>query len=53
MIYFSFMTLKSCTHIDGKHSIFGEVVGGLMILETINNIPCNDQHRPVVKYNMI
>jgi len=31
-----FITLRACSHLDDKHSVFGEVVGGVSILENIN-----------------
>merc|ERR1719379_440885 len=31
-----FISLKSCQHLDGKHSVFGRVVGGLQLLEVFN-----------------
>jgi peptidyl-prolyl cis-trans isomerase-like protein 2 len=31
-----FVTLKSCQHLDNKHSVFGRVVGGLQLLDAFN-----------------
>lgn len=33
-----FFTLKSCQHLDGKHTVFGRVVGGLPVLEVFNKM---------------
>jgi len=31
-----FISLKSCAHLDNKHSVFGRVVGGLPIVDMLN-----------------
>jgi len=41
-----FITLKSCQHLDNKHSIFGRVVGGLQLLTVFNSWECDDKDRP-------
>jgi len=41
-----FMSLKSCQHLDNKHSIFGRVVGGLPILDRLNNWSCDEKDKP-------
>lgn len=38
-----FITLKSCTHLDNKHSIFGRVVGGLQLLDVFNKMETGEQ----------
>mmetsp|Transcript_22623 Transcript_22623/g.59786 ORF Transcript_22623/g.59786 Transcript_22623/m.59786 type:complete len:555 (-) Transcript_22623:23-1687(-) len=42
-----FMTLKSCQHLDLKHSIFGRVVGGLSLLTSLNNAETDAKDKPV------
>lgn len=42
-----FITLDECPHLDYKHSIFGQVVGGKHILNKINSTPV-DRERPMV-----
>lgn len=34
-----FITYKSCAHLDRKHTIFGQVVGGLDILRKLEHVP--------------
>lgn len=41
-----FVTLKSCAHLDNKHSIFGKVVGGLDLLSVLNTWPTGEKDRP-------
>jgi len=41
-----FVSLKSCTHLDGKHSIFGRVVGGLQLLTVFNNWEVGEKDKP-------
>ena len=33
--------------LDEKHTIFGEVAEGLEVLEAINDVPCDDDGRPL------
>ena len=43
-----YVTLKSATHLDNKHTVFGKVVGGHDTLARIENVPVDDadDHRP-------
>jgi peptidyl-prolyl cis-trans isomerase-like protein 2 len=36
--YFSFITFRSCKHLDGKHTIFGKLVGGNDTLKDIEKV---------------
>lgn len=38
-----FVTYKSCSHLDRKHSVFGKVVGGLEILRNLERIPTDGE----------
>lgn len=42
-----FITCKSCTHLDKKHSIFGKLVGGMNTLREIETTPVNKEDRPL------
>jgi peptidyl-prolyl cis-trans isomerase-like 4 len=43
-----FITLRGddLHHLDGKHTIFGEIAEGFDVLTTINNLYCDDSGRP-------
>ena len=41
-----FIALRACSHLDDKHSVFGEVVGGIQILEKINGMNTDLSERP-------
>ncbi|KAL7642727.1 UNVERIFIED_CONTAM: hypothetical protein RMT77_007292 [Armadillidium vulgare] len=42
-----FITYRSCAHLDGKHTIFGRVVGGLATLSAIEAIETDNKDRPI------
>ena len=43
----SFITYRSCKHLDGKHTIFGHVVGGMETLNAMERIATDNKDRPV------
>ncbi|MCP9261201.1 Peptidyl-prolyl cis-trans isomerase-like 2 [Dirofilaria immitis] len=43
-----FITFRSCSYLDGKHTIFGHVVGGTGTLNTIEKIETDESGRPIV-----
>lgn len=43
----SFITFRSCRHLDGKHSIFGRVVGGLDTLTSMERVETDNKDRPI------
>ena len=45
--FFSFITYRSCKHLDGKHTIFGRVVGGMETLNAMERIGTDNKDRPV------
>ncbi|ALC42528.1 CG7747 [Drosophila busckii] len=42
-----FITYRSCKQLDGKHSIFGKLVGGLDSLQKMENIEVDNKDRPI------
>lgn len=45
--YFSFITFRSCRHLDRKHTVFGKIVGGLETLNAIEKIEVDNKDRPI------
>lgn len=43
----SFITYRSCRHLDGKHTIFGKLVGGLDTLSEMEKIEVDNKDRPI------
>lgn len=41
-----FISLKSCQHLDLKHSVFGQVVGGLHLLQVFNGWETDSKDKP-------
>ncbi|EDW09035.1 RING-type E3 ubiquitin-protein ligase PPIL2 [Drosophila mojavensis] len=42
-----FITYRSCKQLDGKHTIFGKLVGGLETLQKMENIEVDNKDRPI------
>jgi peptidyl-prolyl cis-trans isomerase A (cyclophilin A) len=42
-----FVTLRDTPHLDGKHTVFGEVVDGLDVVSRIGKVRTGPQDRPV------
>lgn len=42
-----FITYRSCKHLDGKHAIFGKLVGGLETLTEIERIEVDNKDCPI------
>lgn len=47
LIDYSFITYRSCRHLDGKHTIFGKLVGGLDTLNEMEKIEVDNKDRPI------
>lgn len=47
MFDFSFITYRSCRHLDGKHTIFGKLVGGMETLNEMEKIEVDNKDRPI------
>jgi len=41
-----FVTFASAPHLNNKHSVFGQVVGGMAVLDEVERVPTNDSSRP-------
>ena len=41
-----FITLGATPHLDGRHSVFGEVVEGLDVIKAIGRVKTGSQDRP-------
>eukprot|EP00439_Symbiodinium_sp_Y106_P058645 s3472_g8.t1 len=48
-----FVSLKSCEHLNNKHSVFGRVVGGLKLLEVFNNWETDPKDKPVKEIQLV
>lgn len=46
-VFSSFITFRSCKGLDGKHSIFGKLVGGGETLNEMEKIEVDNKDRPI------
>lgn len=44
---FSFITFRSCRSLDGKHTVFGKLVGGAETLTELEKIEVDNKDRPI------
>ncbi|KDE05683.1 hypothetical protein MVLG_03917 [Microbotryum lychnidis-dioicae p1A1 Lamole] len=42
-----FLTFRATAHLDGKHTVFGRLVGGEDVLKKIESVPCDVTDRPL------
>lgn len=45
--FLSFITYRSCKHLDNKHTIFGRVVGGMETLSEMERIEVDNKDKPI------
>ena len=45
---YSFITFRSCPHLDNVHTVFGKVVGGLDVLSKMEAVEVDKKERPKV-----
>jgi peptidyl-prolyl cis-trans isomerase B (cyclophilin B) len=43
---FFIVTAEACPWLDGKHTVFGEVAGGMDVVDTIGTLPTDARDRP-------
>jgi len=43
-----FVTLRACSHLNGKHVVFGKVIKGYEVFEKITDVPVDAKDRPSV-----
>jgi len=48
-----FITLVPTPWLDGKHAVFGEIIEGKDVLETIGNAHTNAQDKPMEEIKII
>lgn len=48
-----FITYRSCRHLDGKHTVFGRLVGGLDVLTKMENVPTDRHDRPMEEIEIV
>lgn len=44
---FSFITFRSCRHLDNKHTVFGKIVGGMDTLNAMEQVEVDNKDRPI------
>uniref|UniRef100_A0A0V0G9W3 Putative cyclophilin type peptidyl-prolyl cis-trans isomerase n=1 Tax=Triatoma dimidiata TaxID=72491 RepID=A0A0V0G9W3_TRIDM len=42
-----FITYRSCKHLDGKHTVFGRIVGGMDTLSAMEKIEVDNKDKPI------
>ncbi|KAF3775515.1 Peptidyl-prolyl cis-trans isomerase [Nymphaea thermarum] len=48
-----FILYKSAKHLNGKHTVFGRVVGGLTTLAAMEKVPVDDNDRPLEDIKLV
>ena len=45
--FYSFITYRSCRHLDKKHTVFGQLVGGKETLTAMEQVEVDNKDRPI------
>jgi peptidyl-prolyl cis-trans isomerase-like protein 2 len=48
-----FITYRRAPHLDGKHTVFGRVVGGMQVLDSLERAPVDNNDRPIKDIKII
>ena len=48
-----FITFAPWTHLDGKHSVFGQLTDGKQVLDTIEEVPTGENDKPQQKIKIM
>lgn len=46
-VIYSFITYRSCKHLDNKHTVFGRLVGGMDTLNSMERVEVDNKDRPI------
>lgn len=49
----SFITFRPCEQLNGKHTVFGRLVGGLATLDAVERVPVDEHDKPKVRISSI
>ena len=48
-----YTTVGGTPHLDGEYTVFGEVIGGIEVVEKIQSVPCDGNDRPLEDVRII
>jgi peptidyl-prolyl cis-trans isomerase-like 2 len=48
-----FITFGPCTHLDGKHTVFGQLASGKDVLDKMEDVPTGENDRPKSKIRIM
>jgi len=50
---FSFILFREAKHLDGKHTVFGRLKGGIEVLKAMEQVPTDDGDRPKLEIKIL